>query len=331
MTTSDPIDKVGALIDGVPVKAQDLELLTQGDRRVGNLRLTMPLHDVKISVIAYNKNGASQPASVQILWRGPGQEDKPTLYVLAIGVTHYNANGLPEVHFPAKDAHDFLALAKSEAGGLLYGKVVPYPKHETLEDEYATHDAILDGLDWIEHAVENSNDVAMIFLSGHGISTPDQQYHFLPYDYNPSRVERTTISGAELKEYITKIGGKTLFFFDTCFSGNVLPAKDADTKPDVDAFANELRSAKNGVVVFTSSTGNELSLELPALGNGAFTKAVVDGMRGAAARFDNKVISISDLESYVSHTVHDLTHGNQHPSTAKPTTIPDYWIASVVQ
>jgi WD40 repeat protein len=331
MTTPDPIERVEALVDGVTVKSQDIELLTQGDKRVGSLRLTMPLHDAKISVIAYNANGASQPASVQVLWRGPGREDKPKLYVLAIGVTRYKATGLPEVHFPAKDAHDFVALAKAEEGGLLYGKVVPYPEHESLEDEHATHDAILDGLDWIEHAVENSNDVAMVFLSGHGINTPDQQYHFLPYDYDPKRIDRTTISGAELKGYITKIGGKTLFFFDTCFSGNVLPAKDADTKPDVDGFANELRTAKNGVVVFTSSTGDELSLELPGLNNGAFTKAVVDGMRGAAARSGSSVISIADLESYVSHRVHDLTGGNQHPSTAKPTTIPDYWIASVIQ
>ena len=331
MTTPDPIEKIEALVDGVAVKSEDHELLTQDDKRVGNLRLAMPLHDAKISVIAYNKNGPSQPASVQVLWRGPGREEKPKLYVLAIGVTHYKATGLPEVHFPAKDAHDFVALAKAEEGGLLYGKVVPYPEHESLEDENATHDAILDGLDWIEHAVENSNDVAMVFLSGHGINTPDQQYHFLPYDYDPKRIDRTTISGAELKEFITKIGGKTLFFFDTCFSGNVLPAKDADTKPDVDGFANELRTAKNGVVVFTSSTGNELSLELPGLNNGAFTKAVIDGMRGAAARSGSKVISIADLESYVSHRVHDLTGGNQHPSTAKPTTIPDYWIASVIQ
>ena len=90
--------------------------------RVGNLRLTLPLHDAKISVIAYNKNGPSQPASIQVLWRGPGREEKPTLYVLAIGVTHYKATGLPEVHFPAKDAHDFVALAKAEEGGLLTGR-----------------------------------------------------------------------------------------------------------------------------------------------------------------------------------------------------------------
>ncbi len=330
MTTSDPIEKIEALVDGVPVPAEDHELLTQGDKRVGNLRLTVPLHDAKISVIAYNKNGASQPASVQVLWRGPGREDKVTLYVLAIGVTHYKASGLPEVHFPAKDAHDFVALAKAEEGGL-YGKVVLYPNHASLEDADATRDNILDGLDWIQHAVANSNDVAMVFLSGHGLNTPDQHYRFLPYNYDPAHIERTTITDTELQEYITKIGGKTLFFFDTCFSGNVVAARDADSKPNVDKFANELRAAKNGVVVFASSTGDEVSLEPAGLNNGAFTKAVVDGMHGAAARPGNKVISISDLTSYVYHTVHDLTGGNQPPMTAMPKTVEDYWIASVIQ
>ena len=99
----------------------------------------------------------------------------------------------------------------------------------------------------------------------------------------------------------------------------------------MDKFANELRTAKNGVVVFASSTGDEISLEPPGLSNGAFTKAVVDGMHGAAARSGSKVISISDLESYVYHTVHDLTGGNQRPVTAKPKTVEDYWIASVIQ
>ncbi len=332
MTTRDPILRMEAFVDGVPVKSVDVELLTQGEKRVGNLRLTIPLHDAKISIIAYNANGASQPASVQVLWRGPGLEDKVKLYVLAIGVTHYKAAGLPEVHCPAKDAHAFVTLAKSEEGGLLYGKVVPYPKYSSLEDADATRDNILDGLDWIQHAVENSNDVAMIFLSGHGINTPDQHYRFLPYNYDPAHTERTTITDSELQQYITKTGGKTLFFFDTCFSGKCqLPGRGADTKPNVDKFANELRSAKNGVVVFASSTGEENIARAPGLKNGAFTEAVVEGMRGAAARSGSKVISISDLESYVSRTVHDLTQGNQHPVTAKPKTVEDYWIASAVQ
>ncbi len=332
----DPILRVEVRLDGVEVPAKDEPVLQGAEIRVGNLHFTLPLRDIRISVIAYNANGASQPASIQVLWRGPGREDKVTLYVLAIGVTDYKAPGLPPVRFPAKDAHDFVALAKQQQGGRLYGRVVPYPKYESMEDANATRDNILDGLDWIQHAVENSGDVAMIFLSGHGVSTPDQHYRYLPYDYDPKRIERTTISDSEFQQYITKIRGKTLFFFDTCFSGGVLGGRGADTKPDVDRFANELRSAKSGVVVFASSTGDELSLEPPQLTdpnveNGAFTAAVLDGLRGKAARQGVDVVSLTDLNGYIAHAVHDLTSGNQHPTFAMPKTVQDYPIASVAR
>jgi hypothetical protein len=54
-------------------------------------------------------------------------------------------------------------------------------------------------------------------------------------------------------------------------------------------------------------------------------------MRAPRRGLGSKVVSISDLENYVSHTVHDLTSGNQHPMTAKPKTIEHYWIASGIQ
>ena len=146
--------------------------------------------------------------------------------------------------FAAKDAADFVALAEAQAGGL-YEKVIPYPQHESLRDGDATREAVLDGLDWIMRAVTNTNDVAMVFLSGHGVTTPDQHYRFLPYDYDPERVERTTISDSELQDYLTKIGGKKIFFFDTCYSGNVLiGARGTDTRANVDKFANELKAAR---------------------------------------------------------------------------------------
>jgi Caspase domain len=331
LTTSDPIERMEALVDGVPVKAQDVTLLSAADTKVGSLHFALPLRDAKISVLAYNANGPSQAASIQVQWRGPGREDKVTLYVLAIGVTNYQDPRLPKVNFPAKDARDFVAMAKAQQGGLLYGRVVPYPKFESMEDGRATHDNILDGLDWIEHAVENSSDVAMIFLSGNGVNTPDQHYRFLPFDYDQTRIDRTTIADTEFQQYISKIHGKTLFFFDTCFSGNVLAGKAGDTKPNVDKFANELRAARNGVVVFASSTGDELSLEPPGLKNGAFTRAVLDGLHGLAARPGNTVVSLTDLNGYISHAVSDLTHGNQHPMIAIPVTVQDYPIASVLQ
>ena len=320
--------RVEVRIDSAKVEAEDHRLVDTGSTRAGILHLTIPRRDSKVSVIAYNANGASEPASVHIQWRGPGTDPKLTLYVLAIGISNYKDKKV-QLHFAAKDADDFVALAKAQEGGL-YEKVIAHPPKGSLRDEEATRDMVLDELDWITHAVTNSNDVAMVFLSGHGITTPDQHYRFLPYDYDSGHVERTTISDSELKDYLTKIGGKKIFFFDTCYSGAVLSGKTTSTQADVDKFANDLRAAENGVVVFTSSTGNELSLEREEWNNGAFAKAVVEGMHGAAARPEVPVIMISDLEGYVSRRVKDLTGGTQRPMVAKPGTVEDFPIAERV-
>jgi WD40 repeat protein len=317
--------RVEALVDGVKVIAEDRPLVSNGSTRAGILHLTIPRRNSTVSVIAYNQNGAGVPAKVQVEWRGPGTDPKLTLYVLAIGVSDYKDKKV-QLHFAAKDAGDFETLAKSQAGGL-YEKVIAH----SLRDSDATREAVLDELDWIKKAVSNTNDVAMIFLAGHGVTTPDQHYRFLPYDYDADRVERTTISDSELQDYLTKIGGKKIFFFDTCYSGAILSGRATSTQPDVDRFANQLKAAENGIVVFTSSTGNELSQEKEEWNNGAFTKAVVEGLRGAAARPQNAVIMISDLNGYVSQRVRDLTGGNQKPMMAMPKTIEDYPISMRLQ
>ena len=105
------------MVDGVTVKAEDHELLTQGDKRVGTLRLTLPLHDAKISILATTRMAPASPLPSKCYGAGLAGKTSSTLYVLAIGVTHYKAVGLPKVHFPAKDAQDFVALTKAEQGG----------------------------------------------------------------------------------------------------------------------------------------------------------------------------------------------------------------------
>jgi hypothetical protein len=317
--------RVEALVDGVKVTADDTQLVDAGGVRAGNLHLTIPRRNSTVSAIAYNRNGASEPAKVQVTWRGPGTDPKLTLYVLAIGISDYKDKSVKPLLFAAKDADDFVAWAKAQQGGL-YEKVIMHPPRGSLRDREATKDIVLDELDWIKRAVTNTNDVAMIFLAGHGM-TWERHYRFLPYDYDQERITRTTISDSELQDYLTGIGGKKIFFFDTCYSGNLLGGRTIATQADVDRFANMLKTAENGIVVFTSSTGSELSLEREEWNNGAFTKAVVEGLRGAAARPQIPVVMISDLQGYVSQRVRELTSGNQKPMMAMPTTVEDYPIS----
>jgi len=58
-----------------------------------------------------------------------------------------------------------------------------------------------------------------------------------------------------------------------------LHAADLST---INVIINELSSAENGVVVFSASTGSESSYEDKAWNNGAFTRALVEGLNGQA-------------------------------------------------
>jgi len=255
----DPVTRVEAQIDGRNTKGEERVLSAGGDMRIGIITVELPRRDAIVSVIAYNKHGASEPAAVQIVWAGHGIEPKPKLYILAIGVTNYQDQSL-NLHYPTKDAEDFVGAIKDHAAGLYEGVIARPPP----ADGKWTHDAVLDGLDWIRKQPTNK-DVAVVFISGHGTVTPDQIYRFLPYDYDPDRIERTTVRSADFQDFLSKIGGKVLVFLDTCYSGDVLRGGKAPPASQ-DKFANELAAAENGAVVFTSSSGNQLSWEDPTWG-----------------------------------------------------------------
>jgi WD40 repeat protein len=321
----DPVTRVEAQIDGRIRKAEERVLSAAGDLRVGILTIELPRRDATVSVIAYNKNGASEPASVQITWAGHGEEPKPKLYVLAIGVGSYQQESLNNLHFTAKDAEDFVGAVKDHSAGL-YETVITYPQPSGGK---WTHDAVLDGLDWIRKQPTNK-DVAMVFISGHGFVTSDLVYRFFPADYDPDRIERTTVRSVEFQDFLSKVGGKVLVFLDTCYSGDVLPGSKAPPlHSSQDKFANELAAAENGVVVFASSTGNQPSWEDPKWGNGAFTKALVEGLGGKADVRKVGVVRVSALEDYVYDRVKELTDGKQKPMVAKPRMVENFPIVRV--
>jgi len=95
------------------------------------------------------------------------------------------------------------------------------------------------------------------------------------------------------------------------------------------AVVNELASAENGVVVFSSSTGRQYSLESDAWKNGAFTKAVVEGVTGKADLRKTGRITHKMLDYYVAERVKELTGGQQTPVNPSPQGVPDFPIAIV--
>ncbi|MCX5809709.1 MAG: caspase family protein [Proteobacteria bacterium] len=290
------------------------------------ITVVIPPEDAQISIIASNKFAASEPATVRIKWQGKIQKDEfvisPKLYILAIGVGKY-INFPPEnqLKYAAKDAHDFVEAMKGQKGKLYRDIGV-----RLLIDDTATRDNILDGLEWIQKET-TSKDVAMVFLSGHGVNDNTGIYYFVPTNFDKKSIKRSGVPYGDIKNTVANLAGKTLVFVDTCHSGNVMGTRKA--LGDITNIANELASAENGAVVFASSTGRQFSLERPEWNNGAFTKALIEGLNGKADYTKKGKVSINMLDLYLSERVKELTDGQQTPTTTKPQTIQDFPVAVV--
>lgn len=314
--TGEKITDIKFLIDGRPLGARALKAARETGIR--EITLNVPERDCEVSVIAENRFSASDPASIRLKWQGDsGFRVMPKLYVLSIGVSDYADKAL-RLDFAAKDASDFAQVLVKQKGKL-YRDV----QEKVLTNKKATKGNILDALDWILRET-TQKDVAMIFIAGHGVNDDYGNYYYLPENVNPEKLRRTGVSFADIKDAISNIAGKALFFIDTCHSGNVLgKRRGAD---DTGGIVNELASAENGVVVFASSTGRQFSLENSSWGNGAFTKALVEGLSGKAA-YRGSRITLNMLDLYISERVKELTGGRQTPTTAKPNTISDFPVA----
>ena len=70
-----------------------------------------------------------------------------------------------------------------------------------------------------------------------------------------------------------------------------------------------------GAVVLAACSGTELALEPEALGHGAFTYALLEGLAGKARRGKpgERQIYVSDLDLYLRERVRELTNGAQTP------------------
>lgn len=327
--SEDPILEIQYLVDGRPAKVERGLSLRAKDEIIREVTLDLPEHDVTVSVIASNKHAASEPASISLHYKAlvvsppAGFTIRPKLYVLAIGVGTYADNRVPHLKFPGKDATDFsTAMLRQKE---LYADIQVH----TVTDAEAPRDRILDELEWIQKATTH-NDVAMIFLSGHGDNDANGNFIFLPANFNQDHVKSTSIGFQDIRQVIEAIPGKVLFFVDACHSGNVLGGGTRKgVPPDINGIVNELASAENGAIVFAASTGKQAALEDDTWGNGAFTKALIECLSGKDDHFKSGRITVNMLDLSISERVKALTKGGQTPTTAKPKTMSDFPIAIV--
>ena len=263
--------------------------------------------------------------------------EKPTLYALIAGVSDYNDDSL-DLMYPAKDARDFSEALRRQSGGI-------YENVNVRLLENPTYDEFTKGLKWLRDAV-SVKDIAFLYISGHGSGDSTGDYYYLTKDSSTEDLLSTAVPYYLLKKTISMLPSKVLVFDDTAYelkkdndtSGNPMayPALDlplaipflpTNIKIELPNIINILISAENGVIVFSSSNGKQTSVESSQVGNGAFTKALIEGFDGAADYSKDGIITINKLDLYVNERVKALTQNRQTPTTTKPSSINDFPIA----
>jgi WD40 repeat protein len=333
-STDAPANKLLARVNGQLVQLPALSSLTrspgnQPGESIYELPIPLPAGESKILTFAENKHGVSPEAALRIKSGkaaepepppappSSGPDLRPALYVMAIGVSNYSDPSI-RLEFAAKDSRDLSNFLKAQEGGL-YRKVTV----RNLTDASAKRDDILDGLEWIRREL-TARDVAIIFLAGHGVNDADGVYYYLPQDVDIKRLKRTAVIFTEIRNTLISLPGKALFFIDTCHAGNVLGTGLRSIRSDTTAVVNELSSADNGVIVFAAATGRQFAQESSDWGNGAFTKAILEGLGGRADFNKSGRITHKMLDLYLSERVKSLTEGAQSPVTIVPNGVPDF-------
>ncbi len=316
------VDRLDLLINGRPVKAFGLPIkpLSPDTENAGSLQVTLAQHVSEVGLIAWSEGLASQAAQVKITWDGAPEATRK-LYALVIGVSNY-ADPAMTLKYAAKDAGDF-AKALAAQKGRYYADV----ETRLLADRAVTRASVIEGLQWLEKMATNPNDVSVLFLAGHGVTDEKQTYWFYTSDSNDNTVLVNGVSQDEIRKSLQGLQGKVLWFLDTCHAG----AAAKRSPVDVNILVNTVSASENGgIVVFASSTGRQVSVESADLGNGAFTKAVVEGIElGKADLLGDGFITTSTLDSYVLHRVEQFTDNQQTPVMDRPPEEPDFAIAEV--
>jgi hypothetical protein len=229
------------------------------------------------------------------------------LYVLVVGISKYKNPSIPALKSAAKDAKDFAGFLQTQKG--LFNDI----KVELLTDEQATK-AELEKFLMYKIRKAGKNDTTVLFLSGHGSIDAKRagEFFFVTYDADPEFLAATSVNMSGLGFLKELDCPRVLLISDACHSGGFSEWKTKAVVSPLKTFVREFASSA-GKVVISSSRPDEYSLESPRRDNSVFTHWFLEGLKGAADRDNDGVVTVNEAYNYAYQQTKMETEGAQHP------------------
>jgi hypothetical protein len=233
--------------------------------------------------------------------KGFESSGRPRIFAVCVGVAKYKLGGSPNqvsnLNFTDDDAYRMYAFLKSCKGGCVDDDNIA-----VLVDEAATKKNILETMDKI-FSKAGPDDMLWFYFSGHG----GQEGFLCPYDMDGNDLN-TFLMYDEVKAAFKKHPARyKVVFLDACHSGTIF-----SQRPPQNSSVNQ-SSANTSVLLMVSSLPSEFSQEEPRLRQGVFTYYMLKGLKGAADRDNNAVVTLEELFPYVKANVLNFTQNKQTP------------------
>lgn len=249
------------------------------------------------------------------------QSSTPKIYAMVVGVSKYTDPNIPSLKFAERDALAFAEFLKSPQAG-----AVPPQNISVLTNAQATRSAIMRDLVQLI-ARSGPEDLFIFFFSGHGKNDQlENSGYMLTYDSENENEAGTAISMDDINSKIGKSKAKMkVAYIDACHAGYFKTGGAKGTAVDnaeiLSAYMAGLANASGGNVAFMASTARQQSMEDEKLGHGVFTYYLLKGLAGAAdmeqknaAGYNNGIITISEMQTYLGRQIEEATKYKQKPS-----------------
>jgi hypothetical protein len=258
--------------------------------------------DNELRAVATSPAGmASNPDSIRLTYEAP-LPARPALHVLAVGISQYRDPSW-NLGFARADA-EALARFFEQRSGKLFHTV----SAKVLSDGAATWPNISQALaDTASKA--RPEDVVLLYFAGHGI-TVERRYYLLPHDMRSEAtldedVKKFGIPDAALQDSLRKVKAvKRIVILDACESGTALDILARSLTAQRAAL--EMLARAEGVFIIAASTRQQEAIEIPALGHGLLTYALLSGLGATADSRPTGVVTMYGLLQYVSQKVPEL-------------------------
>ncbi|MFB6280295.1 MAG: caspase family protein [Salinibacter sp.] len=229
---------------------------------------------------------------------------RPNAIAVVIGIEDYQNPAVPDVKYALEDAR-VMKKYLTRAMGFREENII-FEKNATgsaLERLFGTAGTPKGQL--YNYVRPDSSSAVFVYYSGHGAPAPgENQAYLVASNTNPNYLSLSGYPVGQLYENLSQVPAKSVtVVLEACFSGVSQGGAVVQRASPVElSVENPVLAMKNGLA-FTAGAADQMASWYSSKEHGLFTYFFLKGLRGAADRNGDRVVTGGELGQYVKSKV----------------------------